>query len=51
MFFKDCRFNGANADVLKCHFEGQKVQFQGRIEIVFTVNIKCDFKKGSLETI
>ena len=29
--FKDGEFNGAQTNVLKGHFEGQKVKFQGRI--------------------
>ena len=29
--FKDDSLNGADADVLKGHFEAQKVQFQGQI--------------------
>ena len=29
--FKDCQFNGAKKNVLKGHFEGQMVKFQGRI--------------------
>ena len=29
--FKDGRFNGANADVLKGQLEGQKVKFQDQI--------------------
>ena len=29
--FKDCGFSGANADVIKCNLEGQKVKFQGQI--------------------
>ena len=31
VFFMDGTFNGANADVLKSHLEGQKVQFQRQI--------------------
>ena len=30
-FFKDGKFNGAKQNVLKVHFEGQKVKFQGRL--------------------
>ena len=30
-FSKGGGFNGTNADVLKGHFDGQKVKFQGRI--------------------
>ena len=30
-FFKDGGFNGANADILKRNFEGQKVKLQGQI--------------------
>ena len=31
VLFKDGEFNGADADVLTGHFEGQKVKIQGQI--------------------